>query len=72
MRQEIDSQDVWQVVSSFFSENGLVSQQNNSFNHFLTNAIQDTVEEVGKITIKPERQYRPGDVARRTSGKFFY
>ena len=57
----ITQNDTWEVINSFFSENGLVSQQVNSFNHFLFNTIQDIVEEVGRIVIKPERQYKPGD-----------
>ena len=58
---EITQEDGYQVIAAYFQENGLVSQQINSFDYFLTNGIQDTVEEVGKITIKPERQYRPGE-----------
>ena len=54
------------MINAFFAENGLVSQQVNSFNHFLCNTIQDIVEEVGRIVIKPERQFKPGD--RRTFG----
>lgn len=57
----ITQNDTWEVINAFFSENGLVSQQVNSFNHFLFNTIQDIVEEVGRIVIKPERQYKPGD-----------
>jgi DNA-directed RNA polymerase beta subunit len=57
------------VIAAFFQENGLVSQQINSFDFFLSNGIQDTVEEVGRITIKPEKQYRPGE-SKRTSGIF--
>jgi hypothetical protein len=48
----ITQNDTWEVI---------VSQQVNSFNHFLFNTIQDIVEEVGRIVIKPERQYKPGD-----------
>jgi DNA-directed RNA polymerase beta subunit len=59
------------VIAAFFQENGLVSQQINSFDFFLSNGIQDTVEEVGRITIKPEKQYRPGE-SKRNSGNFFW
>ena len=58
---EIDQEDAYQVIAAFFQENGLVSQQINSFDYFLTNGIQDTVEEVGRITYKPERQYKPAE-----------
>lgn len=57
----ITQSDTWEVIHAFFAENGLVSQQVNSFNYFLTNTIQDIVDEVGKIVIKPEKQYKPGD-----------
>ena len=63
---QITQADTWEVIHAFFAENGLVSQQVNSFNHFLTNTIQDIVDEVGKIVIKPEKQYKPGD--RRSAG----
>lgn len=55
------------MIAAFFQQNGLVSQQINSFDHFLSDGIQDTVDEVGRITIKPEKQYRPGE-SKRTSG----
>lgn len=58
---EITQTDTWDVINAFFNENGLVSQQINSYNHFLTTTIQDVVEDVGKIIVKPEQQYRPGE-----------
>ena len=44
-----------------------MSQQINSFNHFLGNTIQDVVDEIGKIVIKPERQFKPGE--KRVAGR---
>jgi len=49
------------VISEYFKENGLVSQQLSSFNHFIHHTIQEIVEDSAEITITPERQFRPGD-----------
>ena len=60
---KITEEDSWEVVNAFFGENGLVSQQINSFNSFISNTIQEIVEEAGKIVVKPTKQYRPGRLA---------
>ena len=59
----LTEEDRWKVINAFFKENGLVSQQINSFNSFISNTIQEIVEEVGKIVVKPTKQYRPGKFA---------
>lgn len=56
---QITEEDSWTVIDSYFEENGIVSQQINSFNNFLDNTLQEIVEEVGKISVKPGKQYRP-------------
>lgn len=56
---KLSEEDSWTVIDAFFEENGLASQQINSFNHFLENTLQQIVEEVGKISVRPGRQYRP-------------
>ncbi len=56
---EISQQDVWVVISSYFEENGLVSQQVNSYNHFMSTTVQEVVDEDPNITIVPSRQYLP-------------
>jgi len=69
--KEISQEDGYQVIAAYFQENGLVSQQINSFDYFLTNGIQDTVEEVGKITIKPGLQYRPDEKKNSMDGQTY-
>ena len=61
--ERLSEEDCWKVINAFFQENGLVSQQINSFNSFISNTIQEIVEEVGKIVVKPTKQYRPGKFA---------
>lgn len=48
---EITSEDCWSVISSFFEEKGLVSQQLDSFDQFLTTTIQELVDEQGQVTV---------------------
>lgn len=54
---EISQQDTWVVLSSFFEEHGLVSQQIASYNHFLSTTVQEIINENPVISIIPERQY---------------
>ena len=49
----------WDVINAFCREFGFVSQQIYSYNNFVSRTLQEIVEEVGQISIKPERQYRP-------------
>jgi len=59
--EEISQEDAWVAISEYFKENGLVSQQLSSFNHFIYHTIQEIIEDSAEITIIPERQYRPGE-----------
>ena len=58
---EISQQNAWVVISSFFEEHGLVSQQIASYNHFLSTTIQEIINESPVITIIPEQQYVPSE-----------
>ena len=58
---EISQEDVWVVISEFFEEHGLVSQQLASFNHFIKSTVQEIVDEYSTIELIPERQYLPGE-----------
>ncbi len=60
---EISQQDAWVVISSYFEEHGLVSQQVTSYNHFLSTTVQEVVDESPVITIVPTRQYHPAERA---------
>jgi len=60
---EISQQDAWVVISSYFEEHGLVSQQITSYNHFLSTIVQEVVDESPLITIIPRQQYHPKEGA---------
>ena len=48
---ELSTEDSWVVITSFFEEHGLVSQQIGSFNQFLESNIQDIVNENKELVI---------------------
>jgi DNA-directed RNA polymerase II subunit RPB2 len=45
LSREIEDEDSWAVINSYFKQHGLVSQQIASFNRFLENSVQDVVRE---------------------------
>ena len=47
----ITAEDCWTVVSSFFDTKGLVSQQLDSFDEFVTTTMQDLVEENSQLIL---------------------
>lgn len=57
---EISQEDAWAVITAFFDEKGLVRQQLDSFNEFVSNTMQEIIDESNEITVKPENQYNPG------------
>eukprot|EP00897_Mesotaenium_endlicherianum_P010856 jgi/Mesen1/979/ME000012S00529 len=57
---EINQEDAWAVISSYFEEKGLVRQQLDSFNEFVQDTMQDIVDESADIEIRPESQHAPG------------
>ena len=38
-------EDAWAVITSFFTEKGLVRQQLDSFNEFVSNTMQEVIDE---------------------------
>eukprot|EP01026_Neomeris_dumetosa_P037505 TRINITY_DN30398_c0_g1_i2.p3 TRINITY_DN30398_c0_g1~~TRINITY_DN30398_c0_g1_i2.p3 ORF type:complete len:123 (-),score=27.13 TRINITY_DN30398_c0_g1_i2:372-740(-) len=58
---EITQSDAWSVISAYFDEKGLVLQQLESFNEFISNKIQEIVEENGEMIVVPESQKNPGE-----------
>eukprot|EP00921_Rhytidocystis_pertsovi_P011113 GHVQ01017903.1.p1 GENE.GHVQ01017903.1~~GHVQ01017903.1.p1 ORF type:complete len:1213 (-),score=132.68 GHVQ01017903.1:161-3799(-) len=58
---EITTDDSWTVVSAFFKTHGLVNQQIESFNDFVTYKMQEIVDEYPAIDIRPQPQYKPED-----------
>lgn len=59
----ISQEDSWAVIQAFFQEKGLVRQQLDSFNEFLTNTMQEIVDEAPEMVIRPEAQHLPGQAA---------
>uniref|UniRef100_A0A7S0YCC4 DNA-directed RNA polymerase subunit beta n=1 Tax=Polytomella parva TaxID=51329 RepID=A0A7S0YCC4_9CHLO len=57
---EIVQEDSWVVINSFFEEKGLVSQQIDSYDNFLTETIISIVVDSPEIVVKPEPQYVSG------------
>jgi DNA-directed RNA polymerase II subunit RPB2 len=57
MDEEITQEDAWIVIDRYFEEKGLVRQQIDSFDEFITNTIQELIDDSGEIVIKPEKQY---------------
>ncbi|KAL4743021.1 hypothetical protein BDV11DRAFT_216204 [Aspergillus similis] len=51
MDEGITSEDCWTVISSFFDTKGLVSQQLDSFDEFISSTLQELVEEQGQVTL---------------------
>ena len=39
--EEISQEDCWDVIKAFFEEKGLVRQQIDSFNEFMSNTVQE-------------------------------
>ena len=64
--------DAWVVIKAYFDEKGLVRQQLDSFDQFITNTVTEVVEETPVINLKPVPQYGPGatnsEVRRRGAG----
>ena len=59
-RDEITDKDSWKVISAYFSQHGLVSQQIGSFNQFVGNNIQDIIEENKSVKIELDKDYSKG------------
>lgn len=50
--ENINQEDCWTVISSFFEEKGLVRQQLDSFNEFIENTMQEIVDENQKLVLE--------------------
>ncbi|KAI9835420.1 MAG: DNA-dependent RNA polymerase II [Sarea resinae] len=47
----VTAEDCWTVISSFFESKGLVSQQLDSFDEFVTTTMQELIEENSQLTL---------------------
>ncbi|VEV54861.1 DNA-directed RNA polymerase II subunit RPB2, putative [Plasmodium vinckei vinckei] len=56
---QINEDDSWVVIGSFFASHGLVNQQIESYNDFIEYRMQEIIDEHPHIEIKPQPQYRP-------------
>ena len=55
--ESINEKDCWTVANAYFKQYGLVSQQINSFNFFISKDIQKIINENNTIIIKPDEDY---------------
>lgn len=53
----ISSEDSWVVISSFFKERGLVSQQLDSFNQFIQTTLEDLITEDTSLILEQPAQH---------------
>lgn len=65
------SPDLWQeacwiVISSYFDEKGLVRQQLDSFNEFISMSVQRIVEDSAQIELQGETQHHNGEIEAQT------
>ncbi len=56
----IQQSDSWQVVDAFFEEHGLVRQQIDSYNDFITTKVQQVVNEYSTLEFLPDKSPRNG------------
>lgn len=56
-QNEITAEDCWTVISAFFKEKGLVSQQLESFDEFIHNSIQELVWEDSTLILEQPAQH---------------
>ena len=57
--QAINQEEVWEVISAYFDEKGLVRQQLDSFDEFIMNTMQEIVDESPKLELVPQQQHNP-------------
>ena len=55
--------DSWVAIQAYFDEHGLVRQQLDSFDAFITNTILEIVDDQPVLAIRPQPQYGPGHEA---------
>ncbi|KAI9734401.1 MAG: DNA-dependent RNA polymerase II [Cirrosporium novae-zelandiae] len=60
--EEITAEECWTVISSFFDSKGLVSQQIDSFDEFVSQTMQELVEENGQLTLDQNTAQSEDDI----------
>lgn len=59
---ELWQEACWLVISSYFDEKGLVRQQLDSFDEFITMTIQRIVEDSLDLELQAEAQHTAGEL----------
>ena len=59
---ELWQEACWLVISSYFDEKGLVRQQLDSFDEFITMTVQRIVEDSQDLELQAEAQHQSGDL----------
>jgi DNA-directed RNA polymerase II subunit RPB2 len=52
LEPDINQEDCWTVISSFFHDKGLVRQQLDSFDEFVQNTMQEIVDENKNLVLQ--------------------
>lgn len=63
----VDNIDEWAIIEAHFDEKGLVRQQLDSFDEFVSNTILEVVQETPPIVIRPKPTYEPGQTVQKVS-----
>jgi len=56
----VTQEDAWAVISAYFEDKGLVRQQIDSFDVFVSNTMQEIVYDSSNIRVSPETQHTVG------------
>jgi DNA-directed RNA polymerase beta subunit len=68
--REIEQDMVWHVIDKYFHTKGLVGQQIDSFDEFISLVLQELVDDAGEIKITPEDQFIPDQEVQAVSFLF--
>ena len=58
--EEITQEHAWGVITAYFEEKGLVRQQLDSFDEFVSNTMQELVDDSRDIRVEPDSQFETG------------
>lgn len=53
----VSQEDCWTVITAFFEQRGLVRQQLDSFNEFISTTIQEIVDHSGDLNLEQHEQH---------------
>ncbi|KAI8810736.1 DNA-directed RNA polymerase II subunit RPB2 [Cladochytrium replicatum] len=61
LKDDLDQEDVWTVISAFFDLKGLVRQQLDSFDEFIENTMQEVVDETAQLVMQMNSNFSGDD-----------